>query len=746
MGRPRRNSTDHAAPAGLRGWPLSDVPPHSIDELCRHHGITARGGRRLELLAERITDPQRLRAHLAGLSAFELVILETLADHGGSSRVDWLWAEACRRVGIDRALHRCEIYRGVDPIGCRLETRGGDEISALFDVCVEPLRGLVSGVSLPSAPKRPPPAAEDEARRLRDAIIAAARTVHRRVKQNKDGNANRANRRTFEADVVSATDSAWQALDLAIDGGLVDADPSGALAPVAARLREVAARGFFSRRGMADEVALARRLDGDVVGLEVFVRADQRQRARDGASRAGLLAIEPGGAPTFHRIRHELSNLVGVWVGEVDGVEIAAVARTRGRGGGHVLPNFEVMLQPDADLELVRVVALAAEAVRLDRLCTFRLTPAAVRGALRSGATLEEIEGALQSVGPREIPDNVLRSLRDWAGQVRPGRIVRGRVIVVDATVAETLLADAELGDGLEALAPGVLRVAEKVSDRQLHARLDDLGVTVAAEPAPASDARRPLRSAIADLEPFCPDERLDDEARARVAAAMAASDFPLLVHDDDDVQSSDYEAPPGVDQDAFVAAVARVQDELRRWHGKLKVHARRKLPLPSLLEDEVVPMLAVVAAEARARIYKRSTKLGQLRRHAGAAMTAGLLAQLADAPADPSGLELAFPEMAPVEVRRALAFAMEDETVVQLRLRRGGQEETTPPLVIERVEPRGRELVVLAEDEAGQSYAYPLTKVASVRAANETAGSPPDRAGLLALLDSLAGPFGRQR
>lgn len=701
------------------GWGLDEASPEFLADLARKLGVEGDGAKRRARLEQILADPAWLRERVRTHSAFELVLLETLVDMGGMSSVEALWREATRRAGIERELHDCEIWNATADLGAALGSPGEPpDLVAVVEPCLLPLRRMLRGLSMPRVTGPLPAEAERSARRLRDVIVAAARTAHCRVKATKDGSPNRSNRRAFEAEVAASDDSPWDSLQRAVACGLVVPDPSGRLVPDVARLRVVARDGFVHARDRVLEARLRSLLAAapeGVIPLEALVRLEDRhRRAAHGAGRRGarFSMLAPWHVVNPEHVAAEAGRVLGLHVGVVDGVTVVGVPRPTGERDGHVLPNFDVMVGPNASLSAICTIAMAAELCRLDRMATFRLGPETVRACVAAGIECAEILAALEAVSRTGVPENVARCIEEWSAGIVLGRVVRKRVVVVPEAVESKLLAH-RYGRALERLAPGVLAVAASLGETQLHELLGASGIAQRPDIAESTEDWTEVVS-----DPLPSSGPADEELRARVAAAMAARDFPELRHAHD--------APED----------ASILDEIRRWHGKLPFKARSKVSLPALLQHvDLVATLALVDPQERARILRRSKKPDELLRRARRAVAAGLVADDLPDPSELAPLPIDFPAMDPRTVREALQRCADEGIRAHLLLRRGRTTEVTPPLHVDAIEPRGRDVVVLAhaaEGDDGLAFAYPLPAIGSVLAEDDDPSIPDD--GLLSL------------
>ncbi|MBL4686058.1 MAG: helicase-associated domain-containing protein [Nannocystaceae bacterium] len=724
----RKSSTDISTAA----WTLDECGPEFVEMRAIELGITSKGKARSAELAAVLADSAWIAKRLAELSAFELVLLETLVDFGGVCEFEMLWDEACRRARVTREFHDCEIDNAIAAVGAALTGPRGDKLATMLAPCITPLQRLVKDISVPVIEGPLPAATQEVASRVRNTIIAACRVVHRRVRATKSGAPSRTNLRRFDADVAASTGSMWGLLQAAFEWRLTAVDGSGTLVPDRKVIAAVA-KGAHPHHDLPAGVDLGLLLQDGPVAVEMLIRLEQRaefQGPRSSPS-GGVQLPQPWVLAGSLRAGTRLGSCPELWVGEIGGVQALAAPRPTGATDGHVLPNFEVMLAPETSLDTVALVALAAELVRLDQIATFKLTPTSVRAAVVHGVELEEILGALDGVGSRPLPDNVRQSVQEWATTVSRARIIRDRVIVVPVGVGERLISEPRTSALFEALAPGVLRVDVSMTETKLAGVLDAVGVAVVPDAgerhrAGEDTAAAPEHTASVPSASGAP----DPAANARVQDALTKRGFPKLMHGGHTGQSSGtsgagddmvsegpfFDAPPGVPQGEFNREVSVVRAELKRWHGKLRPKARSKVKLQLLLnQPSPVLELAVVHAAVRVQILRRATKVDQVSRLAAMAVLNGDVAFAAlaeDQPPHPHE----FPILAPREVRASLVTAMKTEATCHLLLKLGSRDVISPALRIESIVPRGRDIVVHAKSVASdEDHAYALTSIASI-------------------------------
>lgn len=209
---------------------------------------------------------------------------------------------------------------------------------------------------------------------------------------------------------------------------------------------------------------------GEAGELERASRQLLRQLVTGPLAHVGGVALAPLGQGGF---AFALAPLGRVYLG----LEAALPEETAPAPAGAILqPNFDVVvLGPDPGLvaELLLVAEPAGGAAG-DPARTFQLTRASVRAAVAAGLSAEAIVALLARVSRTGVPENVARSVRDWAGQVRRASLASGAVLVLpDQETLERV--QAALGASARPLGHAV--AVEGLSPGELRRRLEKLGV-----------------------------------------------------------------------------------------------------------------------------------------------------------------------------------------------------------------------------------------------------------------------------
>jgi hypothetical protein len=156
----------------------------------------------------------------------------------------------------------------------------------------------------------------------------------------------------------------------------------------------------------------------------------------------GMTALGFGEDGTLQSV--QLTRLGAVLVGALDEHELHAAPPLE---EVHLQPNFEILVPQEVDLAVRYHIERFAERLGTDRVLTYRLTRATVLAALTAGESMDGFIAFLQQHSSKELPQNVLYSLRSWSslfGQlsVRPAVLLEAR----EPERLEELLHDEALG------------------------------------------------------------------------------------------------------------------------------------------------------------------------------------------------------------------------------------------------------------------------------------------------------------
>ncbi len=405
---------------------LEQIPDQVLVNLASPLGLA---GSPATVVLQRLIDERRVAAQLEHASGPCLAALETLVVSGGQLPTSTLVAAMVERFGWPAEV----VASGVGEAADRCLTVGlglmGDGETRWFCVLLHgaaaQIADAVYGISLPDPPDTATPAGLGAS--ARDIVARLAACAHFAVKSARNGrSANRATLRKL-ASAIGADERTLQAdFEQALDVGLLRT--SGELVvPDVAVLRSLA----------AGDISWA--ADREVARVQALVPAD-RWCSEEAIGRAVTFELmKPMDTPIWHmeyllehsrrvsesRARDAIARCTGVARLSHGGHKfLRRFAAPASRGGdGHITPNLEVMLGPDADADLTLTLALAAEPVRFDRILTLKLTQNSVTAAVSLGVEPAALFDSLEHVGRHGIPDNVRAMVEDWVRSARTARI-----------------------------------------------------------------------------------------------------------------------------------------------------------------------------------------------------------------------------------------------------------------------------------------------------------------------------------
>ncbi len=460
------------------GFPIARLTAATVDTVFETLAGTPppRGTKasRQAALAAMLRDGDRWDGWLEGLPALSLLVLEMLVEAGGGLEIDDLIELLVRRVGCSEAQAEaaCDVLlerRLVLPLGSDPIARVPDAI-CVFEGALPPLEARLRGVSLPD---RPPELSAESAPAASDAglcqmLAVAGLTAHRTLGFTRAGMPHRGTLKRFARGLGVSQDEVFALAVRALHSGLLRAFEKRLL-PSGISMRAAATRGTSQASDLTGwlepgvwvcEQALVRALtrayinagpaagpdgegdgEGDDQGAQVVLSIDALdERSREIVD--GLEALE----------RRTLD--AEVWL------RPSPPPPEERSGDGHVTAGLEVLLGPAAHPEIVATISLGCELQRIDRVLSFKITPASVKQGLVAGLREGELCAALAAVGKNPVPEAVAQRVGEWeqAGRVVP--IARGWFLFAGRELATLLekgaLAPHLLGSPME----GVLELA----------------------------------------------------------------------------------------------------------------------------------------------------------------------------------------------------------------------------------------------------------------------------------------------
>ncbi len=160
-----------------------------------------------------------------------------------------------------------------------------------------------------------------------------------------------------------------------------------------------------------------------------------------------LGVVDLGGGPDPDRFRVSATGRAMIAaLGDVGAAHALTLPTEPGRVV--VQPNFEIVVVGDVPLPLLFQLGEVAVLAQADRAIAFQITRESVFAALAAGWTGDQIQHLLSKASATPLPQNVVRSLRDWAAAQEQIVITPGAALlsVTDPALLDALLADPAVG------------------------------------------------------------------------------------------------------------------------------------------------------------------------------------------------------------------------------------------------------------------------------------------------------------
>ena len=720
-----------------------------------------------------VTDPQRIERELNAASPACLVLLEALLESGGQMlrpalrtllHVRFEWSEAQFDAAFAEGASR-NLF-----LIATLTRHYGNELECVFvlDEMSHAMANLVMGITLPRAPassvaKVSPTGATSTL--LRDRLARTAATLHFTVKASRGGaDVNRSTIRKLAAATCVPENSLHQELQEALRNGSVRA-VRDLVVPSVPTLRALAAhtatwsataeeaklRAWVGSEGWVSEEALTRALAIDVRPraqwpLWVSPYEFNLVGGPEFAVAADLVA-----ATDFLRIVHEGETFVHGHVHEENQ-----------RGDGHVTPSLEVMLGPEANLDLTVTIALSAEPVRFDRVLTFKLTQASVSSAASLGLDGPTILDALKRVGPHPVPRNVISMVEDWAHNARSARIQAAWVVELSSSEAADIASRALGKNVIARPTPTLLLIDKSLSSPEsvlakIGIRIKDTGAEGGGLDALMA-SMKVAASPVLAISP--PDVRRDKVAKAtKEGFTLGAAVLPESDEIADDppmrpwlvlFERAKASRNPSMATFLEVAAqrIQKTETELSAWLMKLPASEREEAM--HLMEMAPLALLAIacVPAKERTRQLRAYTSITSLllasNRTTSSATVEGsalpiwnrlqhpeaaalleadlqcIRGETTPAALAPMRTKPTLAQLPAAEARVVLAQikeAMEDAKALWMHVSSKVEGDYVVLFLVERLVARGNETLVLGIDlDADEDRSFPLSSLKSVR------------------------------
>jgi len=226
--------------------------------------------------------------------------------------------------------------------------------------------------------------------------------------------------------------------------------------------------------------------------LELTAREDEGHNAQLKISRRALTEI---GRAAQDVLLHELFPLglvdVAVRGDEPVAVHLSGMGRRllceeEGAGDGSrplvVNPDFELLVLPEGDVdELLHSLDRYAERTRTGEVVGYRLDRKKIERAAAEGEPPERVLELLEKHSRSPIPQNVVYSVRSWAGSVRAGSLEPGWLFTAsDPAVIEAIRTHPALQDCIvRVVDPVTIFLSEEAEESRIEKELRALGIYV---------------------------------------------------------------------------------------------------------------------------------------------------------------------------------------------------------------------------------------------------------------------------
>ncbi len=147
-----------------------------------------------------------------------------------------------------------------------------------------------------------------------------------------------------------------------------------------------------------------------------------------------------------------------------------------------VNPDFEILVLPEGDVsDVVHTLDGFAQRVQTEDVVHFRLTKESIEAAVGAGRDVEAFQAFLQARARGDVPQNVIYSIKSWAGSVTFATMERGVVLKTGDDVAlERILRFPEVTAlVIRRLGEGEVLLREALTDRKLLAAMRERGIEV---------------------------------------------------------------------------------------------------------------------------------------------------------------------------------------------------------------------------------------------------------------------------
>lgn len=134
-------------------------------------------------------------------------------------------------------------------------------------------------------------------------------------------------------------------------------------------------------------------------------------------------------------------------------------------------PNMEILVPGDFDpMDLLNLGEMA-DLVQTDVMSIYRITKRSISRAMREGWDVEKVRSFLGRISRHEVPDNVCKTIEGWAAMNAEAYILKGTFLFLSGP-------DCKISRGLKEVLPGIYRVPDNCEE-EVAALLDKKDVIV---------------------------------------------------------------------------------------------------------------------------------------------------------------------------------------------------------------------------------------------------------------------------
>ncbi|MDJ0520680.1 MAG: helicase-associated domain-containing protein [Planctomycetota bacterium] len=147
-----------------------------------------------------------------------------------------------------------------------------------------------------------------------------------------------------------------------------------------------------------------------------------------------------------------------------------------------VNPDFEILVLPEGDVsDVIHTLDGYAQRVKTEDVVHFRLTKESIEAAVGAGRSVKDFTAFLEARSRGDVPQNVIYSIKSWAGAVTFATLEKGVVLKTEDEVAlERILQFPEMQAlVIRRLGEGEVLLKAAPTDRKLLASMRERGIEV---------------------------------------------------------------------------------------------------------------------------------------------------------------------------------------------------------------------------------------------------------------------------